>query len=70
MTLTEDDLIERARRFLGTTSDSVSDETLRPACRRALAHLELEPSAVGLDWEVGMRTVALLDELVGRTPSS
>jgi hypothetical protein len=40
--VTEDELVEQARYFLGpAAADAVSDETLRPACRRALAYLEL-----------------------------
>lgn len=66
MSVTEDELVERARRFLGTASETVSDESLRPACRRALAYLELGPAAAELDWELGMRTVTLVDGLCDR----
>jgi len=70
MSVTEDDLIERARRFLGLAGAGVSDETLRPSCRRALGYVELGPATDGLDWEVGVRTIAAVGKLCDRLPGS
>ena len=63
MDLTEDELVARARCFLDQLNGQVSRESLGPACRSALAYVELGQPAVDINSETDSSTVALVDGL-------